>query len=123
MANRAVEEGIKKARRSFFHYGASGVFQGDLSPLSSRTVVESCVMPVLLYSCENWVLTEQLISRLETYQGELAERILKLPKWASNTAANVVMGWTTVTARVVVQKLNFLHQLVSAEGVWVAGLW
>ena len=41
--------------------------------------------------------------------------ILKLPKWASITAANVVMGWTTVRARVVVQKLSFLHRLVSAE--------
>ena len=30
-------------------------------------------------------------------------------------AANVVMGWITVRARVVVQKLNFLHWLVSAE--------
>jgi len=29
MANRAVEEGIKKARRGFFHYGAIGVFQDD----------------------------------------------------------------------------------------------
>jgi len=48
MANRAVEEGIKKARRTFFHYDAIGVFQGDLSPLSSRAVVESCIMPVLL---------------------------------------------------------------------------
>ena len=54
MVNRAVEEDIKKAR-SFFHFGAIGVFQGDLSPLSSRAVVESCVMPVLLYGCENWV--------------------------------------------------------------------
>ena len=86
-------------------------------------------MPVLLYGCENWVLTEQLISRLETFLGELAKRILKLPKWASNTAANVVMGWTTVRGRVpvVVQKLSFLHWLVSAERererVWVAGLW
>ena len=93
MANRAVEEGIKKARRSFFHFGSIGVFQGDLSPLSSRTVVESCVLPVLLYGSENWVLTEQLISRLEAFQGEVAKRILKLPKWSSNTAANVVMSW------------------------------
>jgi len=37
MANRAVEEGIKKARRSFFHYGTIGVFQGDLSPLRSSS--------------------------------------------------------------------------------------
>ena len=72
-------------------------------------------MPVLLYSCENWVLTEQLISHLETFQGELAKRNPELPRWASNMAANAVMGWTTVRARVVVQKLSFLHRLVSAE--------
>ena len=54
MANGAVEEGIKKARRNSFHFGAIGVFQGDLSPLSSRAVVESCVMPVLLYSCDGF---------------------------------------------------------------------
>ena len=57
----------------------------------------------MLYGCENWILTEQLISCLETLQGELAKRILKQPKWASNTAPNVVMGWTTVRARVVVR--------------------
>ena len=77
MENRAVEEGIKKAR-SFFYYGAVGVFQGDLSPL-------------------------------ETFHGELTKRVLKLPKWTSNTAGNVVMGWPTVRARVVVQNLGFLH--------------
>ena len=113
MANRAVEEGIKKARRSFFHYGSIGVFQGDLSPLSSRSMVEYCVLPVLLYGYENWVLTEQLISRLEAFQDEMAKRILKLPKWSSSTAANVVMGWPTVRARVLIQKLCFLHRLVS----------
>lgn len=63
MENRAVdlEEGIKKARRSFFYYGTIGVFQDDLSPL-------------------------------ETFHGELAKRILKLPKWTSKTAGNVVIG-------------------------------
>ena len=80
MANRTVEEGTKKASRSFFHYGTIGIFQSDLSPLSSHAVVESCVMPVLLYSCENWVLTEQLISCLETFQGELAKKNLEATK-------------------------------------------
>ena len=40
----AVEENIKKARRSFFHFGSIGLFrQSDLSPLSSRFVIEICV--------------------------------------------------------------------------------
>ena len=103
-------------------YGSLGVFQGDLSPLSSHAVVESWVMLILLYGCENWVLTEQLISRLESFQGEVAKRILN---GSSNIAACVVMpGWTTVRARVAVRKLGFLLQLVSAEErVWVARLW
>ena len=41
MANRAVEEGVKKARRNFFHYGAIGVLQGDLNSPSYHDVVES----------------------------------------------------------------------------------
>ena len=53
LVTHAVEENIKKAWRAFFHYGSISVFQGDLSPLSCRSVLEICVMPVLLYGCEN----------------------------------------------------------------------
>ena len=56
---------IQKARRAFFHYGSIGVFQGDISPLSSREVIESCVMPVLLYGSENWILMDDLLRRLD----------------------------------------------------------
>lgn len=50
MTNRAVEEGIKKARRSLFQYGAIDAFQGVC-----HAVVDSCVMLVVLYGCENWI--------------------------------------------------------------------
>ena len=30
-------------------FGGIGVYHGDLSPLSSRSVVEVCVMPFLMY--------------------------------------------------------------------------
>ena len=53
LATRTITENIKKARRAFFAYGSIGAFQGDLSPLSSRSVVETCVMPVLLFGSEN----------------------------------------------------------------------
>lgn len=42
LASHAVEENIKKARRTFFfHYGSIGTFQGDLSPLSCCSVLET----------------------------------------------------------------------------------
>ena len=31
-----------------------------------------CVMPVLMYGSESWILTEDLIRKLERFQGELA---------------------------------------------------
>ena len=37
----------------FSTFGSIGVFQGDVSPLSSRAVLHSCVMLVLLFVCEN----------------------------------------------------------------------
>ena len=87
LATKSVEENIWKARRAFFHYGSIGVFQGDISPLSSRSVLECCVMPILMYGSENWILTERLIDKLEAFQGELVKRVLKWPKHHSNTAA------------------------------------
>ena len=50
-ASIAVDEAIKKARRAFFAFGG---FQGKLNPISTRCIFETCVVPVLLYGCENW---------------------------------------------------------------------
>lgn len=35
-------------------------------PLSARSMVNTC--PVLLYSCENWVLTKELHAALERFK-------------------------------------------------------
>ena len=61
----SVEENIKKSRRAFFHYGSIGVFQGDISPISFRSVLELCVMPILLYGSESWILTGGMVKKLE----------------------------------------------------------
>jgi len=69
LATRCVDENIKKARRAFFNFGSIGVFQGSLNPLSSASVIETCVMPILLYGTENWILTSELLKKLESFQG------------------------------------------------------
>ena len=71
-----MDENIKKARRAFFNFGSIGVFQGSLNPLSLVSVIETCVMPVLLYGAESCILTSELLKRLESFQEELAKRVL-----------------------------------------------
>ena len=51
----SVDENIKKARQAFFNCGSIGAFQGDLNPLSSRSILDACVMPILLYGFEKLV--------------------------------------------------------------------
>ena len=71
---------IKKARRSFFLFGSIGVYQGNLNLLSAQSVVEVCVMPVLMYGLENWILNVTTTALLEYFLTEMGRRILKLPK-------------------------------------------
>ena len=47
LATKAVENNVHKAQNTFFHYGSIGIFQDDICPLSSRSVLECCVMPAV----------------------------------------------------------------------------
>ena len=59
-----------------------------------------CVMPILMYGCENWIVSEELLRQLESFQEEMGKRILGVPRCASNTAVGMVMGWPSIQARV-----------------------
>ena len=118
-ANKSVDENIKKARRTFFHYGSLGSFQGDLNPLSTGSIIQTCVMPVLLYGCENWVLSDKSITQLQSFLGEMAKRALKWPRHFSNTAALMVMGMESIQCSLLIRKLCFLkrHLCQDADGI------
>ena len=66
-AKHSVCENIPKARRAFFALGRLGAFQGDLNPLSSCSIFETCIIPTLLYGCETWLLDSTSLSALESF--------------------------------------------------------
>ena len=84
-ASKAVDEAIKKARRAFFAFGAMGAFQGQLNPVSTRSIYETCVVPVLLY----WILTDSMLHQLKSFQGEIGRRMLKLSKYHSTLSTRL----------------------------------
>ena len=120
-ATKCVDENIRKARKAFFGYGSIGAFQGSLSPISSVSVIETCVLPALLYGAENWILTPVLVDRLESFQGELAKRILCWPKHHSNTAATLAVGLHSVKSIVLEAKLSFLQKILDRGSECVSG--
>ena len=72
-------------------------------------------MPILLYGSENWILTPELLKRLESFQGELAKRVLCWPEYHSNTSATMVVGLQSMQSRILEQKLSFLQRLLDND--------
>ena len=111
----AIQNRIQKARKAYFQFGSIYAFQGKLSPVSCCSIVETCVLPILLYGVENWVLSPESIRMLECFQREIAKRILKLPKWYSNSAAIIALGWNSLHSVCTIRKLRFLQRVMTNE--------
>ena len=111
-ANKAVSEAINKSRRAFFMHKTQ-VFEGNLNPLSGKTLFEACVIPILLYGSENWQMTPNTISQLESFQGEIGRRILRLTPYHSAYSSMIALRWPSVAARILVVKLKYLLRLRS----------
>ena len=94
-------------------FGSIGVFHGNLNPLSSNSVIETCVMPVLLFGCESWYLTDTTLDDLEWFQCNIGRRILQLSRFHSNISIRIGLDWPSVKTRVLIQKLNYLRRLVN----------
>ena len=112
----AIQERIQKSRRAFFEFGSVFAFQGNLSPLSSLplSIYQHCVLSILLYGVENWIFfSAESLQRLESFQGEVVKRILKLPCWYSNTAACVALDIKSMHSVCTVRKLRFLHRVTT----------
>ena len=109
-----IEQNIKKARGAFFARG-SGVFHGLLNPLSSRSIVESCVLPVLLYGAESWALNLSLLKKLDSFQAETGRRILCLRKTTATNIVRLALQWPSIRARILCIKLAFLLKILLKE--------
>ena len=108
-ASQSASENIKKARRAFFALGNIGAFQGELNPLSSISIFESCI---ILYGCETGLLDSSTLNLLERFQGEIGRRILRLPNFYSGRAVRIGLHWASMSTRILLRKLKFLSKLL-----------
>ena len=51
---------------------------------------------------------------IDSFQGEITKRILHFPKWYSNTAAIVALGWKSLHS-ICTRKLRFLHRVMTNQ--------
>ena len=95
---------------------SSEVFGGLLNSLSGKAIFEICMLPVLLYGSENWILNTSLLSKLEHFQGEIGRRILKFPWYHSTLSCTILLQWPSMTAQLLINKLYYILRLRALEG-------
>ena len=88
-----------------------GGFQGKLNSISTRCLFETCVIPVLLYGCENWILTDQLLHQLKSFQAETGCRMLLLSRFHSGLSTRLALKWPCVATRILIKKLSLLSRV------------
>ena len=102
-------------KRAFFALRSIGTFQGKLNPLTGRSLYETFVVPILLYGCETWILSESYLAALESCKAEIGKRIFGLYKFHSNLSTLIGLHWPSVRSRVLAHKLVFLAKLLCNE--------
>ena len=61
---------LKRQVWDFFTFVPLGAFQGKLNPIWSKVIYETCVVSILLYGCENWILTNSIIDQIVAFQAD-----------------------------------------------------
>ena len=107
-ADKSIDANNEKGRKAFFGAGTIGAYQGYLNPLNAKSLFFTCVIPALLYGCENWCLTETTVNRLEVFQSQMGKRMLKFPSHYANILPRVVLGLPSIRVQIPICKLWFL---------------
>ena len=112
---KSIAENISKSRRAFFALGSIGAYQGALNPLSGCSLFSILVLPILLYSSENWILSDSQISTLEGFQAEIGRCILRLSRCHSHLSVVVALRWPRLRVCILLRKLAFLVKLLQSN--------
>lgn len=70
-------------------------------------------MPILLYSCETWLLNLSSMSKLGKFQSEIVRRIHCLPQTHSGKVVRLGLRRRSVSTCVLIRELTFLAKLLT----------
>ena len=103
---------------SFLFTWRTGVFHGQLNPLSSMSLVESCVIPVLMYGSESWTLNKTLLNTLKQARiisSRSGQTHLTASKSTSNTIPLLTLKWPTMCAWILCSKISYLLRICNDQ--------
>ena len=101
-----TSERCSAGRSAFFGLNAIGSRFGCLHPVTILHLYKVYCLPVLLYGCELWSVTQTEIMMLERVHRKILRTILNLPIRCPSRSLLSITGMLSISAMI---QLNFLH--------------
>ena len=102
---------ISKGRKALGASSGIGVKKGGVSMLACNLVFWSFIIPMVTYGCELWVMTENDINLLDSFQKYAGRRLQRFPQTSPSHTSFTGLGWMRVEMFIYVRKLLFLRTI------------
>ena len=112
-SNTRTSERCSSCRSAFYSLNALGSRAGCLHPLTSLRLYKAYCIPILLYGCELWSLTQSELTLLERIHRKILRTISGMPVRCKSIALHQSLGFSSIRSLIHRRQLNFLHSFAS----------
>ena len=112
-SNTRTSERCSSCRSAFYSLNALGTRAGCLHPLTSLRLYKAYCIPILLYGCELWSLTQSELTLLERTHRKILRTISGMPIRCKSIALQQSLGFNSICSLIHRRQLNFLHSFAS----------
>lgn len=112
----AVEENIKKVRRTIYGLMVAGLHgENGLDPETSIQLVHTYVLPILVYGLEVILPSRTLIDKLEKVHKKFLKQVLSLPETVADPAVYILSGTIPIEAVIHKRALSLFGNVCRLE--------
>ena len=110
-----IKEKISKGRKALNAAAGLGLKPGGLTIKACSIIFWSMVIPILTFASELWVMNDDDINLIESFQRYSGRRIQRFHSRSPNETSYVALGWLRIEYFIYVKKLLFIRSITTLD--------
>ena len=106
-----TEEKIRKGRKTLNAAAGLGLKPGGLTINACSVLCWAMVVPIVTFASELWILKDDDIKQLESFQQYSGKRIQQFHMRSPNETSYVALGWLRLETFIYVKKVLFIRSI------------
>ena len=106
-----IERKTEAALQSALYIAGDDNYQG-IEMETIWTLIESCIIPIIIYGPETWDITQNQFKRLNRILDNIIKRILNLPQPTPRECLYYELGTLDIEHRIIIKRLNYATTLL-----------